>query len=300
MSLRERLLPAVYSLLVAAAAALGISTTQAGLAASVHKVKQRDDVFLLPPPRELRAMTLGYRSAATDLLWAQLVYQYGLHWQEKRAFPDIPRYIDGILSLEPDFSSIYLYVDTLMVFTPQGGKDDDARAARRYLERGVKERPYDPQTWLHYGQFTAFLAPSFLKDEKEVEAWRKDGALALARAVELGADADRALAASTILSQAGEKEATIRFLQRAYAMASGDPETQRQIAFKLQRLQASQDAEVSLDMVDAQWRTRWMFLSRGTALLIGPPRSPASCAGPASFGDKDCPRDWTSFVESSR
>jgi hypothetical protein len=289
----------LLSLVIAAAAALGIALVQPGLARNAHKVKQRDDVFLLPPPAQLRAMTLGYRSAATDLLWAQLVYQYGLHWQEKRAFPDVTRYIDGMLALEPDFSSVYLYVDTILVFTPGGGTEEDARIARRYLERGIKERPYDPQTWLHYGQFIAFLAPSFLKDKAEVEVWRKDGALALAKAVELGADADRALAATTILSKAGERKAAIQAAQRAYAMAD-DPETQHQLLFKLQNLQANQDAELSRDMVDNQWRTRWMFMSRGTTLLIGPPRSAAACAGARSYGEKACPLDWSDFLESSR
>jgi len=300
MSGRERSFGHVLGVLaIVAVAALGIAGLQPGLAQNVHKVRQRDDVFLLPPPNELRAMTLGYRSAATDFLWAQLVYEHGLHWQEKRPFPDVTRYIDGIVALEPDFSTLYLFVDTLLVFVPNGGTDEDAHKARAYLERGIAERPYDPQTWLHYGQFIAFLAPSFLKDEKEIEQWRKDGALALAKAVELGADADRSLAATTILSQSGERKASIEHLQRAYAMTD-DPETRRQIAFKLQRLQATRDAEVAVDMVEGQWHTRWSYLSRGTTLLIGPARPAAACAGPASFDDKTCPRDWGSFIRGAR
>jgi tetratricopeptide (TPR) repeat protein len=289
----------LVALAIAAAAALGIARLQPELAADVHKVKQRDDVFLLPPPAELRAMTLGYRAATTDLLWAKLVYEYGLHWQERRAFPDVTRYFDGILALEPDFPTLYAFVDTIMVFNATPGTEEDARTARRYLERGTRERPYDPEVWLRYGQFVAFLAPSFLKDDRDIEAWRKDGALALARAVELGADADRSLSATTILSAAGERKAAIDHLQRAYAMTD-DPETRRQILYKLQRLQASQDSEQAVSVVEREWRSRWLFLSRGTTLLLGPARDPAACAGPASYDRPGCARDWSGFVERAR
>ena len=115
---------------------VGIAFVQPGLAASIHKVRQRDDVFLLPPPNQLRAMTLGYRAAATDLVWAKLILEYGLHWQEKRPFPDVTRYIDGIIALEPDFPTLYEFLDTIVVYSPPpGGTEADARIARTYLER---------------------------------------------------------------------------------------------------------------------------------------------------------------------
>ena len=47
--------------------ALGVAYLQPRLAHTVHEVKQRDDVYVLPPPAELRAMTLGYHAAAVDL-----------------------------------------------------------------------------------------------------------------------------------------------------------------------------------------------------------------------------------------
>jgi len=286
---------ALAAVLVVAVAAAAIALVQPGVAADVHKVKQRDDVFLLPPPDQLRAMTLGYRAAATDLLWAKLILEYGLHWQEKRPFPDVTRYIDGILALEPDFPTLYRFVDTILVYNAEGGTEKDARAARAYLERGTRERPYDPDVWLQYGQFVAFLAPSFLKDEREIERWRVDGAAAIARAVELGTDAQRSLAAATILDKSGERKATIAFLQRAYAMTD-DPEMREQYLLRLRKLQATAEAEQSITTVERVWRTSYRFLSRGEALLVGPPRSPAECAGPASFERRTCPRDWSAAV----
>jgi hypothetical protein len=297
MSARSGALPTIAVVLLCV---LGISLTQPGLANNVYKVRQRDDVFLLPPPNQLRALTLGYRAAATDLLWAKLILEYGLHWQEKRPFPDVTRYIDGILVIEPDFQTLYEFLDTIVVYPPPpGGTEADARTARRYLERGTQERPYDAAMWLRYGQFIAFLAPSFLKDKNEIERWRTDGAYAITRAVELGADAQRSLAATSILSRSGERKATIEHLERAYAMTD-DVEMRDQLLKRLVSLKGSADAEAALSVVEREWRSRYAFLSRGQALLIGPSRSAAACAGPASVGRRECAADWTAAVAESR
>ena len=78
---------------IAVASILGIALVQPRMASDFHAVHQRDDVFLLPPANQLRTMTLGYKAAATDILWAKLILEYGVHWQEKRKFPDVTRYL---------------------------------------------------------------------------------------------------------------------------------------------------------------------------------------------------------------
>ena len=295
MSTRSGILPAIV---LALAGVVGIAAVQPGLARTVHKVKQRDDVFLLPPPAQLRTMTLGYRAAASDILWAKLILEYGLHWQEKRKFPDVTRYIDGIIALEPDSPILYGFVDTILMYPGAVvATAEDARITRRYLERGTRERPYDPDVWLHYGQFIAFLAPSFLTDKAEIEHWRRDGAFALAHAVELGADAQRSLAASTILSKAGERKATIEHLQRAYAMTD-DNEVREQFLLKLHALQADAVAEQAVTFVDRELRAHYPFVPRGTGLLLGPRISPIACAGPASYTRRGCARDWEEAIRA--
>jgi hypothetical protein len=240
MSSMRRRLESLATYAFMAICALCIALIQPVLAAHAHEVRQRDDVSLLPPPAALHAMTLGYRAAITDLFWAKLAVEYGAHWQEKRAFPNATRYIDCIVALEPDFAPLYRFVDTFLIFTPTGGTADNARKAAAYLERGTRERPGDASVWLQYGQFLAFVAPSFLEDTSDIENYRAQGAAAMARAVDLGADAQHALAASAILSKAGEAKATIAFLQRAYAMAD-DPDTRQRIRIKLEELYATTD-----------------------------------------------------------
>lgn len=297
MKARSGVLAAVV---VVVLSVLGIAVVQPPLAQSTHMVRQRDDAFLLPPPAQLRAMTLGYRAAAADLVWAALILEYGLHWQEKRPFPDATRYIDGVIALEPDFPMLYEFVDTILVYpAPPGGTEEDARTARRYLERGTRERPYDPNAWLRYGQFIAFLAPSFLKDPKEVERWRIEGATAIVRAVELGADTERSLAATSILGRAGETTATISHLERLYAMTD-NPETREEILLRLVKLKGTAEAERAVGVVEREWRSQYQFLSRGQALLLGPSRSPTACAGPGSYGQRGCARDWDAAIAEAK
>src|SRR5204862_227728 len=135
--------------------------------------------------------------------------------------------------------------------------------------------------WLHYGQFVAFLGPSFLGSQEEKERWRKDGAEAILRAVDLGADADRAVSATTVQSKAGERDAAIAQLQRAYALTD-DARTRDEIGAKLERLQASAEkdaAERNVRFVESRWREQFAFLSRGEYLMLGPLADPLACAG---------------------
>ena len=293
---RMGLVELIILTVVAIACAAGIGQLQPSLESSLRGVKELDDVSRIPPPKQLREMTFGYHSAAADLLWASLLVEHGMRFSEKRPFPSAVQYLEGILALEPDHQLLYQFVDTLLVYKPGTvGTAEDARLARQYLERGTRERPFDDDIWLRYGQFIAFLGPSFLTEEKEIEAWRKDGAFAIARAVELGAHPDRTLAATSLLSKAGEKRAAIAQLQRHYALTD-DPDTRHQIYLKLQALEASVAVESAVSAVEHDWRSNAPFLSRHAALLIGPHRNPARCAGRESYEDSKCPPDWSAVT----
>jgi hypothetical protein len=210
---RETLVTAVCLL----AAAGGVGLLQPRLARAAHAAGERENDFSLPPPAQLRAATLGWDAAAVDVIWADLLVEYGTHWADHREFEDTGRYADAILELEPGYPPLYRYIDTMLVYRPLQGTEKDARAARAYLERGTREHPTDASIWLEYGQFEAFIGPSFLTDDKQVEAWRQDGAVAMAHAVELGASPDRALTAASLLTRAGQAEMAIASLERAYA-----------------------------------------------------------------------------------
>ena len=128
--------------------------------------------------------------------------------------------------------------------------------------------------------------------------WRVDGANAILRAVELGADAQRSLAAASILDRAGERKATIAHLERSYAMTD-DPEMREELRLLLVKMKGTMEAEKAVGAVDREWRSRYGFLSRGQALLLGPSRPATACAGPASHGRRGCAKDWDAVISDS-
>ncbi len=282
--------------------AIGVARLQPSLARTVHDVKAKTDDYALPPPHELKVMTFGYHAAAVDMLWAKLLVEYGIHWGEHRDFLDLNNYVDSILELEPDNAALYKYISTLLVYRPMRGYEKDARLARAILERGTRERPDDWHVWLDYGQFIAYLGPSWMPDEDERQRWRHDGALAIARAVELGAASDRSLDVAVTLKKFGERDAAIRELERGYALTD-DPQKQAEIAASLARLEAAgqrDEIDRKRRLIENDWRQSYPFASRGQYLMLGPIVDGLKCAGPAeargnSFeGDTACAHDWTS------
>src|SRR5512141_308437 len=119
--------------------ATGVVTTRARLTRQFTSVRVKEDVYVYPPPQQLKVATLGYTAATADMLWAQLLVEYGRHWAEKRPFPDMEKYLDAILELDPSSPVVYRFVDTLLVFRPLRGTEEDAKKARAYLERGLRE-----------------------------------------------------------------------------------------------------------------------------------------------------------------
>jgi hypothetical protein len=275
----------------------GVAGLQPGLAAKAHAIKEAGDVYALPPPVELHAVTLGWDAAAVDLLWSYLLIEYGSHWSAHREFLETPKYADAILELEPDYAPLYRYIDTMLAYRPLQGTEDDARMARAYLERGTRARPQDRDLWMEYGMFVAFIAPSFLHDQAEVTRWRTDGANAMGHAVELGGDADQALTAATLLTKGGETKAAIEYLEHAYAFTAHPSMSavHEAIGKRLAMLQATgaqEVADATVHAIESQWQAELPFVSPGKYLLLGPTIDAARCAGLAAADDEACVRNW--------
>ena len=283
--------------LVFLAGVLGVARTQPKLASAFRVVREHDEVFALPPPAQLHAATLGWNAAAVDLLWASLLVDYGIHWSEHREMKTVPLYIDTILELDPAYEPVYRFADTMLVYRPLQGTAEDARLARAYLERGTSMRPDPARSYLQLGQFLAFIAPSFLSDPDEAKRWRKEGATALGRAVEFGAEPDEALAASTLLERAGSPREALRYLQRAYAFTEHPSmaDVHEAVGRKLAALEARamvDAADATAKAIDKKWKSTLPFVGRDLFLLVGPVVDVYRCAGLASADDPACARDW--------
>lgn len=322
MSLLRTLRGELSALGCIALAACAIAVSQPRVAATEKRIKETSDLYLLPPPDELVRISLGYRAALADYLWADVLVRHGLIMLEKRRFESVAAYLDAITTLDPSFREPYRLTDTLVTFQIGETPQEDLREARRLMERGVKELPNDAELWLGLGQFVGFLAPSsYLKDEAEKQEWRRTGADYLARAAELAGNnpnvAWQAIAGASTLYRAGERAATIRFYERVMA-TTDDEELKQHVEPLLKRLiaeEAEKGADEKKELIteyrkrnaaflftrDAHmfelWQTTFSGLSRDRVRVLGPDVDPARCAGRSSLGGTDpaCATSWRNW-----
>jgi len=284
-------------------AVLCIAGSRAGAANAHAQAKEASDVNLLPPPEQVVKLSLGYRSALADLLWAQVLVNQGLHTQERRRYDTVSDLIDTINELDPEFRTPYLWADALINLQATEATREDCNRTRQILERGIRNRPLDPEVWRTAGQFLAFVAPgTFLKDPKEVETWKHDGAMMLARASELGGDEGfsgwSAVASAGILSRQGEREAAIRLIQRTLAVTE-DEELR-------QNLQRQLSALIGEKRIEAYRRRQFEllelakndlpFVGKTSLHVLGPPFDTAYCAGGKPAADKRCAITWKAWA----
>jgi tetratricopeptide (TPR) repeat protein len=282
-----------------------IASVRAPLAERERRVKETSDVYVLPGPDEVVRLSLGYRAALADYLWASVLVTQGLRTQEKRRFENLTRYIDAINALDPQFRDPYRLADALITFQANTTPHAEVLKVREILERGVKNRPLDGELWLGLGQFLAFIAPAskYLESESETQEWREAGARYLARAAELGGEnaniSWQAIGGVGILNRAGERDAAIRFLRRTLAVTDDD-ELKEKIRPQLEALMGEEQRELYQRREAAfveLWREDLPFVSKAKMLLLGPPPNPAYCAGGAHALEAACATTWRERAE---
>lgn len=248
------------------------------------EAKRTEDSVILPPPDVTMLMSLGYRSALADLIFAHVLVSYGQHFQEKRLFELAPDYLNTIVTLDPKFREPYRLADTLITLQPKPPPEEAYDAARRLQDRGLQNFPHDSELWLISGQFLAYLAAPQLPKEKRAE-WRLEAARRLARSCELMGSNENipfhCITAASLFNDAGRLEAARGFLQRVLAVTD-DPEIESLAGGYLGVLvgQAERDrVEERTLRFRSLWATDLTFITREMLLLIGPRFDTGLCAG---------------------
>lgn len=285
-------------MLVLAVSAFAVHVSRTRLAEPFHRLKVTRDSYSLPSPKQTVLLSLGYRAALADLIYAHVLVDYGVHFQEKRLFETVGAYLDTVNELDPKFATPYYFADTLLVLQPVAPPLEHYHQARRILLRGTRELPFDPQLWMSAGQYLAYLAPSHLKDAELEQAWKMEGARLMMRACELQSNKENipfvCLTAAGILNRAGRHEANVRFLQRFLAV-NEDPEVRakamaylRQAQEALRAAQGQSLIELHAQHFEAAWRRDLGFGTADMALVVGPGFDPVWCAAP----NADCATAW--------
>ncbi|HTQ02676.1 MAG TPA: hypothetical protein VMI54_02425 [Polyangiaceae bacterium] len=302
---RAGLGPRVLVLALLLAAATGIGTLRSLLLARTEALRDTTDVYELPSPEQVVVLSLGYRSALADLLFADVLVWHGIHFEEKRRLEFAADYLDTIAALDPLFRDTYYYGDMLIAMQPVKPRHEDYVRARRLLEKGLAVRPTDTELWLNTGQFIAYVAAPWLDDPKEKAEWKLAGARVLARACELVSSNENipydCITAAGLFTRAGEREANIEFLERVLAVSDDEAIRERAIAY-LERALGERSEERLLESANRlrdAWRADLPFVDLTTELIVGPPTDPAACAGLDPPSDA-CSTTWAAWRARER
>jgi hypothetical protein len=281
------------------AAGAGMTALRVPLVKNFSRVRETSDVYALPEPEQVVVLSLGYRAALADYLFAHVLVWHGLHFQEKRRLDFAAEYLDAMSALDPTFRDPYYFGDTLIAIQPIKPRREDYVRARRLLERGMAARPFDTELWLSSGQFMAYVAAPWLEDPKEQAEWRLAGARRLARACELVDSNENipyhCITASRLFEKAGEREAKINFLERFLAV--NDNEELRELAEKTLALELGARSEerkaLRSEEIRAAWRADLPFITLTKALVLSPSFDPADCAGGRE--GRACATSWAAW-----
>jgi tetratricopeptide (TPR) repeat protein len=266
--------------------ALAVQYFRSALLEPFAKLKTSRDVYTLPAPQQTVVLSLGYRAALADLIYAHVLVSYGLHFQEKRLFETVGQYLKTINELDPKFGTPYLFADTLLTLQPKAPPLEHYVMAREILLRGTRERPFDALLWMSAGQYLAYLAPPHLPSEQQKNAWQREGAQLLTRACELQSDDEnipyQCIVAAGMLNRSGMHEANIQFLERFLAV-NDDPEVRARAESYLRKALKAQGKEM-VELHSRRFREAWKadlgFASQDMALVVGPGFDPAACVQP--------------------
>ncbi|MBE7480085.1 MAG: hypothetical protein HS104_08885 [Polyangiaceae bacterium] len=286
-------------MLAIALAVLVIGFTRTRLTTRFHEIKATSDVYALPSPEQTVVVSLGWRSALADLIFSNVLVSYGIHLQERRRFEFVGNYLETINELDPKFRAPYRYADTLLTLGTVAPHPEDYARARKILERGMQELPHDGELWTQAGQFMAYLAPSTFKDEELKKEWKLEGARRLARACELVGHNENmpyhCITAATLLSKAGEREATIQFLERVLTVVD-DEQVRALAAGYLNRTVGERERDEvhwRVERFANVWHEDLSYVSKDALLTVGPPIDAARCAG----GAAGCSASWRAWGE---
>ena len=289
----------VVCICLMALSAVGVQYFRAALLAPFAKLKTAHDVYTLPAPTHTAVLSLGYRAALADLIYAHVLVSYGLHFQEKRLFETVGQYLDTINELDPKFGTPYLFADTLLVLQPEVPPLEHYVKAREILLRGTRERPFDALLWMSAGQYLAYLAPPHLPNEQEKRAWQQEGARLLTRACELQSDDEnipyQCIVAAGMLNDSGMHLANIEFLERFLAV-NDDPEMRARAENYLRKALKAQGQEM-IELHSRRFRDAWKadlgFATQDLALVVGPGFDPAACVRAAGDREREaCATTW--------
>jgi hypothetical protein len=179
------------------------------------------DQAFLPRPSVLRTLAVGHTEAMADLVFLRTITYYTSEFFGARRYDWFRRHVDAVNALDPYYRTPYLFAARATLYNGNAIGNDDVRLSSHFLEEGLKVFPNDWEMAFALGCNYLFeLRPA---DTHERDAWRRIGGDWVRRAaIDGGGPPWLANLAATIMSQEGQLDAALRYLEEAYLNAEDD------------------------------------------------------------------------------
>jgi tetratricopeptide (TPR) repeat protein len=255
------------------ALAAGIRSTRLE-AFTRHQQSQRyEEAYYLPPSEWLPLMSLGYRSAAADLLWCRTLIYIGEQFLRGGMQRHAGAYADAIITLDPGFKAPYGWPITVALYRPGDFVLKDVLDAVQYLRRAVKLWPNDGELAWDLGSTLRFEVVPHVGDPALKEQLTREAADMLATAAVLGAGPPwLALNSSQLLTKLGKKEQAIRHLEEVYGTVQ-DEATKQEIAARLAALRSqtySEAVRAANEQFEQERHRSFPYLPPSLFFVVGP------------------------------
>jgi tetratricopeptide (TPR) repeat protein len=267
--------PLARFVLVLAVALLALATRHTRLVAfdQHHESQAYEDVYYLPPSSWLPVLSLGYTSAAADLLWCRSLVYFGDEFIRHGVVKHLFAYGDAIIKLDPDFKTPYSWIATVAMY--RAGEFDlkEALIAVGYLRTAVKRFPNDGKLAWDLGSILRFeIYPLLKKDHAMATKIEEEAAEHLSTAALLGAGPPwLALNSANLLQKLGKTEQAIQHLEEVYGSVQ-DEYTKREVGQRLALLRSEAHAaalQEANDQFERERKRSFPYVSPALFLLLG-------------------------------
>ncbi len=203
-----------------------------------------EDIYYLPPPAWLQAMSLGYRRGLADLIWLRALVYFGDEFANRGAVKHVFNYGDSMLALDPDFERVYRWMGVAGVYTPEESPLEYIQRSVDVLREGTRRFPDNGKLAWDAGATIKYeLLPRIDKDDPNRESLEFEASDHMMAAARLGEGPEwLVLNNATLLGKLGESEREQRHLEEMYAIVR-DPAVKAQIEIRLSRLRSEAYAE---------------------------------------------------------
>lgn len=245
------------SIVVALLATAMILLVSSRLSARVQKAKesvlQQDEIVYVPSLNQSKLAYLGYDQTAADVLWVRTLNYFARHLLTDRAYPWLPKFVDQILELDPQFKSVYWWAGSSLLYG-RFRTNEFVMEANRYYERALKQFPNDHEAAYRLGM--NYHSELQSDDPETHKRFRRKALYYLELAASMP-DAPRRIGelVAALNVKYGADELALQYLTDLY-LRTKDPTELKKLERRMKALNASVDTEARQRAIEA-YKKAW-------------------------------------------